>query len=512
MSSITRKGDASQHRNGVSDGVHPKIEILPPIDSGGTHWDTIHADEVRLIQCLINNDRATQAAIAAGLERSHLRDEAARRFFDGATALDAQGERVTCDTLATWLEAQAEAEASGTEAQSLEEAAQIARGALARPPKGTPSSQEAERLARKLRQSAPKAFDFATLAQLKARPKPEWLVHRLLVKGDTSLLTAKHASFKSFFALDLALCVATDTPWHSYEVTCGPVVYVAAEGVTGLTKRAEAWCAHHDVDPGSNFKVLGVPVQVADTATREAFIAALGHIKPVLIVVDTLARCSVGLDENNAGDMGTFADALDILARATGAHVMTVHHNNKGGDYRGSSALPAAVGTHLCLERFDQTDAVILSVLKQKDAEELTPLTFEKAEIPLPFSGGTEHSLIFRRVETRTLSRFSLGRTEQKVLDELTGSIGDNGDGLTASSWEQICKQAGIEKRQFMRAKAMLLNCKAVVSDALDPETGKPLKGVKGARFSPAAEWEMVGDNSDKIGDTHHDTKTPNDT
>ena len=48
-------------------------------------------------------------------------------------------------------------------------------------------------------------------------------------------------------ALDLALTIAAGLPWNGEEARPGPVVYIAAEGADHVLRRADAWCAYHDV-------------------------------------------------------------------------------------------------------------------------------------------------------------------------------------------------------------------------------------------------------------------------
>ncbi len=339
---------------------------------------------------------------------------------------------------------------------------------------------EAPKVARRLVEQwqKPPRFAFLTLCDVLTRPDPRFLVDRLLTVGGTSLLTAKHASFKSFFALDLALCVATGRPFHGLEVERGGVVYVAAEGAAGIKKRAAAWLTHHGCLAPSAFVVLDTPFQVANAADRAAFVAATCALMPSLVIIDTLARCAVGLEENSAADMGAFADALGDLARATGAHVLTVHHNNKLGEYRGSSALPAAVDTCLTLERHKETDRVTLTTEKQKDAEELAPLSFEKIEVALPDTGGLGHSLVFSRIETATGGEYQLSQGERNVLGELSGAFGDSG--ATAAQWCKVCEDAGISKRAFYYSKTKLLKFGAVSC----PDDAK-----RGAIYSPNPDW-----------------------
>jgi hypothetical protein len=319
-------------------------------------------------------------------------------------------------------------------------------------------------------------FAFTTLSELAARPKPEMLIGRVLTCAGTSLLTAKHASFKSFFALDMALCVATGTSWHGETIKPGPVVYVAAEGASGLEKRVRAWMIDHDEsDFPPDFHVLDEPARIADAGVLTAFIEAVSGLRPALIVLDTLARCAVGLDENSARDMGLFVEATRELAAATGAHVLIVHHNNKGGEFRGSTAIAAAVDTHMSLERNGQGDTATLKFEKQKDFEELPPLGFTKRIIELN-SGGREHSLVFERDEDVGGGRFTLAQTEQRVFDELVEAFGEAG--ATASAWGKVCEEAGISRRTFLRAK------KKLTSNEFKMVTC-PNEGERGAVFKP---------------------------
>ena len=325
-------------------------------------------------------------------------------------------------------------------------------------------------------------FNFAPLAEVMTRPDPEFLIYRVLTLGGTSLLTAKHASFKSFIALDMALSVAVGRAWHGFNVRRGAVIYIAAEGAAGIKKRARAWLDFYDEETPENFVVLDVPFQVADAKARADFIEEIAALNPSLIILDTLARCAVGLEENSSKDMGGFADALGALAHATGAHVLTVHHNNKGGEYRGSSAVPAAVDTHLSLERTG--DRVKLEMLKQKDADEILPIIFEKREVSIPGTRGQTHSLVFEKLDNSESGDYSLSSIEKTVLDELIAAFGD--EGATSSQWGKVCEGAGIINRTFRRAQEKLLKSGAVEC---------PNKGARGAKFTVSSGWGQ-GDKS----------------
>jgi hypothetical protein len=74
----------------------------------------------------------------------------------------------------------------------------------------------------------------------------------------------------------------------------------------------------------------------------EAFITAIRRHNPALVVIDTLARSSVGAEENSARDMGEVNDAVDEIAKKLNCLVLLVHHSGKGGGERGSSAIRGA--------------------------------------------------------------------------------------------------------------------------------------------------------------------------
>lgn len=391
-----------------------------------------------------------------------------------AVALRARGESLNAETLADECARVAGECDRQSEVPKWENAGEACDALnTSRAAKGNPDKiavQLAEKIAPKQR------FNLSSLSEVMARPDPEFLINRILTLGGTSLMTAKHASFKSFIALDMALSVATGRAWHGFNVRRGAVVYVAAEGASGIKKRARAWLDFHGEPTPENFVVLDVPLQIADEATRAAFIAEIAALSPSLIILDTLARCAVGLDENSSRDMGSFADALGALARESGAHVMTVHHNNKTGEYRGSTAVPAAVDTHLSLERTGER--VKLEMPKQKDADEILPITFEKNEVSIPDSRGQSHSLVFTKMDNDEGGDYSLSSIEEKLIEELIGAFGD--EGATASQWSQVCEAVGIPNRTFRRAKEKLSKVGAIEC---------PDKGARGARFTVSSSW-----------------------
>ena len=211
------------------------------------------------------------------------------------------------------------------------------------------------------------------------------LVRRLLYPGDTALLYGASGECKSFLGADLGWHLAMGRDWHGWQVKQAPVLYGALEGVDGFQKRLRALIETFG-DPGDMFAQLAIPVSLATGEAGEAglklLLAAAKQLEaaagmpPGLLVIDTMARALAGDDENAAKETMHFLEKrVGLIARKTGAAVMVVHHENKAGDIRGSSALKA--GCDLVLH----SDNRVLTVEKAKDDAAVSLFSFELDEV-----------------------------------------------------------------------------------------------------------------------------------
>jgi AAA domain len=198
------------------------------------------------------------------------------------------------------------------------------------------------------------------------------LVAGILMTDSLAFLQGRPGCCKSFVALDMAGCVATGLPWQGKVAKKGTVLYVVAEGAGGLKRRVRAWeDSRGMLMYGVRF--LPVPVQILSPIEGAAFAQLCEELNPALIVIDTQARTSIGLNENSAQEMGNYIGAVEAIREATGACVLVVHHEGRAGEHmRGSTALDGAAQTILKCAKEERL--VTVSVVKQKDDEELPPL------------------------------------------------------------------------------------------------------------------------------------------
>lgn len=213
-------------------------------------------------------------------------------------------------------------------------------------------------------------------AGLDSIPEPVPLITGTLFTDSTAWIVGKPGHGKSFVALDIAGCIGTGEAWQDRNVTQGLVLYVAAEGVSGMKRRVRAW------EQSYGRKMTGVlwlpmAVQAGKPAEWRGLRELAAELRPAAIVLDTQARVTVGMEENAAKDMGEFIDALEKLRQDTGACVLTVHHQGRSGDHmRGSTAMDGAATTVIRVEKDE--DVITVKNPKQKDVDE-----FEDIELKL---------------------------------------------------------------------------------------------------------------------------------
>lgn len=203
-------------------------------------------------------------------------------------------------------------------------------------------------------------------------PQPEPLVTGWLFRDSLARVFGPSGGGKSFAMIDLAASVATGRPWHGTPVSKGRVLYVVGEGLSGYHRRVEAWEKRHGV-ADSEVDFYPEAIQVSDQESWAVLEALVGEDSYDLIVFDTQARMTVGMDENNATDMGLMIHQLDRLRLASKACVVLVHHtgHTETERARGSSAVYGAMTSEIQVGK--DGNRVTITTRKQKDIEETAP-------------------------------------------------------------------------------------------------------------------------------------------
>jgi RecA-family ATPase len=209
-----------------------------------------------------------------------------------------------------------------------------------------------------------------------------YLIKGWLGRGQMSVVYGPSNVGKSFFCLDMALCVSASVDWQGSKVKGGPVLYLATEGGNAFQSRCVALRKQYGIFDAP----LAVRPSPVDLLRPEADMAGLIELckqieadtgEPLaMIVIDTLSRAMAGGDENGPTDMTSFIANADALRDVTGAHIMIVHHSGKdtAKGARGHSSLRAATDTEIELEVEDKMRTA--TATKQRDLEPQDPFVF----------------------------------------------------------------------------------------------------------------------------------------
>tara|TARA_R110002051_G_scaffold189_2_gene802 strand:+ start:219 stop:2192 length:1974 start_codon:yes stop_codon:yes gene_type:complete len=265
---------------------------------------------------------------------------------------------------------------------------------------------------------------------------PKWVIKNVAEEDSLIGVFGSAKTGKSFVTVDMACCVATGKDWHEKKTNQGLVLYIAGEGINGLSRRMLAWEQVHKQslkDSRLHYSQRGV--QMLDDLDAEMMrneALALQDIykeAPKLVVIDTLARNFGPGNENSTEDMNRFVSNVDRFIREEfRCAVMIVHHvgHNEGGRGRGSSVLPAALDAeYRVTKNDDEMDRSHWSLdLEQtliKDGRGISPMRFAFQETEfhhLVDEDGdptTSGALVNVPYMAKVLDK-PLGDTQEKVL------------------------------------------------------------------------------------------------
>lgn len=338
----------------------------------------------------------------------------------------------------------------------------------------------------------------ATPVQAKARPRiqildiddietlkpPSWLIDGILTDNGLSVVWGRSGAMKSFVALDMALCVATGLPWHGKATRAGMVIYVAAEGAHGLGRRAQGWRRTRGKGaPKPAFKMIPHPVALSSD-DLEAMVEAILQLqaRPVLIVIDTLARTFGAGDENKQADMNAYVSAADRLRDVTGANVMIIHHSGVHEERRerGSNVLRGAADTVIKISRTESNLDIINKAPegKQKDAEEFKTVKLRTQKVHFEANETEQSTLI-------------LNLREDDGTAEPDGEAAPQRIGKNEQSIISVLKKAGTPLG-FMRLEAMTHMNRGSLTRALDNLVEKEWLSVDLDNSGNTRQWALI--------------------
>ena len=164
------------------------------------------------------------------------------------------------------------------------------------------------------------------------------LICSVLRRGHKMLLAGPSKAGKSFALIELALCLASGTPWLGrFSCAQGKVLYINLE-------LDRASCLHRFVDVSKalfpedsehpefwhNVKILNLRGYCVNWLHFvDICCSRVRREKYDVVIIDPFYKLNAG-SENDAYQMAQFANGLDRIASVNGASVIYCHHHSKG--------------------------------------------------------------------------------------------------------------------------------------------------------------------------------------
>ena len=326
----------------------------------------------------------------------------------------------------------------------------------------------------------PPVFSLVRAGSLKPRPM-DWLISELFERDSLLQIFGPPGGAKTFTVLDMACCIASDKDYHGRKVQPGPVVYVAGEGFNGLARRLKAWQIVNRVSlEDKPLYVSTMPAALLDPVNVAAVMKAIDQTecKPVMVVLDTVARNFGPGDENSTQDMTQFVTACDQIRAAYQCTLGLIHHtgHQEQARGRGSSVLNGAIDASYRIIRED-SGPVLVENTKMKDAIPPEPFAFKFETVELGFDNedGTQAtSAVLAPCPMPTKAPKAKGKHQAHALEVLQRLINENRaelerDGMDPNQarvkrddWRQACIDDGMHPPRFhdaeksMKEKALI--------------------------------------------------------
>lgn len=290
---------------------------------------------------------------------------------------------------------------------------------------------------------------------------PKWLVRKWIPAESIGMIFGPSGCMKSFFALDLAACVASGRTFHNHSIrTPGAVVYLASEGFSGLRRRLRAWELLRGGDDIDFDKIkLRLSRRAPTLTTMEAasdVLRAIAKAKSTdgdisLVVVDTLARATTGADENSNRDMGQFVQIMEHIQKTYACTVVVVHHTGLSDESRGRGAgcVRAALDFEIKMKKNADCTEIEFTKVKEGQQGEIAVFQWDAVEVGRDEDDEIVDSIVLRLADDDTTRK----KTEKPLSEhahfalrcfreaaETVGELAADGsfNGVQLSKWKQV--------------------------------------------------------------------------
>lgn len=299
-------------------------------------------------------------------------------------------------------------------------------------------------------EEGPPLVRFRTAAELAAETPAlvRWVIWPLVAAGTITLLSgAAKLAGKTTLVMRAIAAMVLGERWLDHPTIRGPVVYLTEEPDASFRLALD----RAGLTECKDLHVLSRHCSLATwEGAVEAARAKAKEVGAVLLVVDTYAEWTdLGSDaENNAGDAKRVIAPLKRAA-AEGLAVLVIAHDRKsGGDVgqsiRGSSALPGAVETIICVHSGENRTERVLEMRGRLDMP--SSLVLDRLPDGSYLCKGSKDSVAHeqrhldaRSVEERLVAMVPVGREQTLLRDDV---LALRPEGISQRRWIEAVDRA----------------------------------------------------------------------
>ena len=271
------------------------------------------------------------------------------------------------------------------------------------------------------------------------QPPIDYLISDLITNSSLNIFYGEAGSKKTYSALHMAIAVANGKEWLGFTTKKSPVLIIDEEsGEKRLGRRLnEAMKGLECSSTGQLYYISLAGFKLDKREDIRTIESEINNTGAKLVIFDALADIMDG-DENSKKDVQPIMNNLRKIADNTDCSILLIHHANKGGGYRGSSAIKAS--SDLMIQVTSDLDDSVVNFKTEKNRDG-------------SYISWSAEALwdedIFRMEQTSPVKRSS--SREEYVLNYLR----ENGESTVAAICENAigCTKTGAKKAIYVLAK-----------------------------------------------------------
>jgi len=203
---------------------------------------------------------------------------------------------------------------------------------------------------------------------IQPQPPIDYIIGELITNSSLNVFYGEAGSKKTYSALSMAVAVANGKDWLGFTTKQSPVLIIDEEsGEKRLSRRLNETMKGMDCLSSGQLYFISLAGfkldKKEDVRTIESEINKFGA---KLVIFDALADIMDG-DENSKKDVQPVMNNLRKIADNTDSSIILIHHANKGGGYRGSTAIKAS--SDLMIQVSSDLDDSVINFKTEKNRD-----------------------------------------------------------------------------------------------------------------------------------------------